>query len=191
MLQTFGDVLSSFIVWEFNVSFFWVQKSLKAACRFFWRLLCMYSILAYKIFYSHDNEKKKMKKKWDASWQNQHTDMCAQRRLRSAWASAQSDQSLRFALNGQLKTQAFFMRTAKTLIRLGGCTSWAESSMGAHAILLVLSRGGSNRYWSRTSRGGGFEKSKTNAEFERDLCQAKAWELGLYIIFVSIETQEE
>ena len=39
--------------------------------------------------------------------------------------------------------------------------------------------------------GGGFEKSKTNAEFERDLCQAKAWEIGLYIIFVSNETQEE
>ena len=30
-----------------------------------------------------------------ASWQNQQNGMCAQRRLRSAWASAQSDQSLR------------------------------------------------------------------------------------------------
>ena len=41
--------------------------------------------------------------------------MCAQRRLRSAWASAQSDQSLRCALNGWLRTQGFFMQTAKTL----------------------------------------------------------------------------
>ena len=32
---------------------------------------------------------------WAASWQNQQNGMCAQRRLRSAWASAQSDQSLR------------------------------------------------------------------------------------------------
>ena len=34
---------------------------------------------------------------WAASWQNQLNGMCAQRRLRSAWASAsaQSDQSLR------------------------------------------------------------------------------------------------
>ena len=32
---------------------------------------------------------------WAASWQNQHNGMCTQRRLRSAWASAQSDQSLR------------------------------------------------------------------------------------------------
>ena len=31
--------------------------------------------------------------KWATSWQNQQND-CAQRRLRSAWASAQSDQSL-------------------------------------------------------------------------------------------------
>ena len=36
------------------------------------------------------------------------------------------------------------MRTAKTLIRLGGCPGWSESSLGAHAILLVLSWGGSN-----------------------------------------------
>ena len=68
----------------------------------------------------------------------------AQRRLRSAWASAQSDQSLRCTLNGLLRTQALFMRTANTLIRLGGCPGWSESSLGAHAILLVLSRGGSN-----------------------------------------------
>ena len=37
----------------------------------------------------------------------------------------------------------FFKRTAKTLIRLGGCPGWSESSLGAHAILLVLSRCGS------------------------------------------------
>ena len=57
--------------------------------------------------------------------------VCAQQRLRSAWASAQSDQSLRWALNGYLRTQAFFMRTAKTLIRLGECPDWSESSLGA------------------------------------------------------------
>ena len=33
--------------------------------------------------------------KWAASWQNQQSGMCAQRRLRSPWASAQFDQSLR------------------------------------------------------------------------------------------------
>ena len=69
--------------------------------------------------------------------------MCAQPRLRSAWASAQSDQSLRYALNGYLRIQAFFMRTAKTLIRLNRCTGWSESSQGAHAILKVLSCAGS------------------------------------------------
>ena len=30
---------------------------------------------------------------WSSAWQNQQNDLCAQRRLRSAWASAQSDQS--------------------------------------------------------------------------------------------------
>ena len=69
--------------------------------------------------------------------------LCTQRRLRSAWASTQSDQSLRCALNGQLRTQAFFIRTAKILIRLGWCLGWSESPPGTHAILLVLSWGGS------------------------------------------------
>ena len=32
---------------------------------------------------------------WAASWQNQQNGMCAQRKLWSAWTSAQSDQSLR------------------------------------------------------------------------------------------------
>ena len=41
------------------------------------------------------NQKPKRRFKWAASWQNQQNGMCAQRRLRSAWASAQSDQSLR------------------------------------------------------------------------------------------------
>ena len=49
------------------------------------------------------------------------------------------------ALNGYLRTQAFFMRSSKTLIRLGGCPGWSKSSLGAKAILLVLSWGGSNR----------------------------------------------
>ena len=40
-------------------------------------------------------------------------------------------------------TQAFFMQTAKTLIRLGECLGWSESLLVAHAILLVLSWGGS------------------------------------------------
>ena len=31
---------------------------------------------------------------WTTAWQNQQNDMCAQRRLRSAWAFVQSDQSL-------------------------------------------------------------------------------------------------
>ena len=35
-----------------------------------------------------------------SAWQNQQNDLCARQRLRSAWASTQSDQSRRCALNG-------------------------------------------------------------------------------------------
>ena len=69
--------------------------------------------------------------------------VCAQRRLRSAWASAQSDQSLRCPHEEALDPKLSIKRTVKTLISLGGCPGWSESSLGAHAILLVLSCGGS------------------------------------------------
>ena len=78
---------------------------------------------------------------WASRWQNQQTE-CAPCNDRSAWASAQSDQSLRCLPNRKLKTQGVFMQTAKTLIRLGGCPGWSESSLDA-VILLVLSCRGS------------------------------------------------
>ena len=56
--------------------------------------------------------------------------LCAQRRLRSAWASVQSDKSLCCPLIEQLKAQGFFMRTVKT-DQKGWMPSWFESSLGA------------------------------------------------------------
>ena len=60
--------------------------------------------------------------------------LSAQRRLRSAWASAQSDQSLRCPHEECLGPQVPIELTAKTLIRLGGCPGWFESSLGAHSV---------------------------------------------------------
>ena len=60
--------------------------------------------------------------------------VCAQRRLRSAWASAQSDQSLRCPHEETFGPWLPIERTAKTLIRLGGCPGWSESSLGAHSF---------------------------------------------------------
>ena len=81
---------------------------------------------------------------WAAAWQNQQNGHCAQRRHRSACASAQSDLSLRCPHEETLGPQLPTDRTAKTLIRLGGCPGWSESLLGTKAILLVLSRGGSH-----------------------------------------------
>ena len=86
---------------------------------------------------------------WATAWQNQQNGMCAQWSLRSAWASAQN---LCCALNWWLRTQAFFMRTAKILIRLDRCPGWSESLLGPHAILLVLSWGGSHVKMGRQSK---------------------------------------
>ena len=60
----------------------------------------------------------RMKKAWPLSYL-----LSAQRRLWSDWADAQADQSL---------------------IRLGGCPGWSESTLGTEFILLVFSWGGSN-----------------------------------------------
>ena len=61
--------------------------------------------------------------------------VCAQRRLRSAWASAQSDQSS-LCTQWVAKDPRFFMWTEKTPIRLGGCPGWSESSLGSHSFCL-------------------------------------------------------
>ena len=60
--------------------------------------------------------------------------LCAQRRLRSAWASAQSDQSLRYPHEESLGPSLPNESAAKTLIRLGGCPGWSEYSLGTHSF---------------------------------------------------------
>ena len=66
--------------------------------------------------------------------------VCTQPRLRSAWASVQSDQRLHCVLNGLLRTQPFFMRTSKTdqtgrMPRLI-CLRWAHT----HFVGFVMRR---------------------------------------------------
>ena len=53
------------------------------------------------------------------------------------WLCAQRRLGLRCALNGYLRTQTVFMRTAKTLIRLGRCPGWSVFA-GRTATLLVF-----------------------------------------------------
>ena len=71
---------------------------------------------------------------WAASRQNQQNGICTQRRLRSAWASAQCDQSNRCPHKESLGSERPIDRKAKLLVRLGGCPGWSESSLGAHAM---------------------------------------------------------
>ena len=84
---------------------------------------------------------------WATAWQNQQNDLCAQRRLRTAWASAQSDQSQCCPPEAKLGPKLPIERTAKTLIRLGECPDWPESSLGTKVILLILSSGGSKCFF--------------------------------------------
>ena len=89
-----------------------------------------------------------------ATWQNQQNE-CAQQRLRSAWASAQSDQSLRYPHEESLGPSLPIESTAKTLIRLGGCPGWSESSLGAQSLCwfchvaahVILYKASQTKYW--------------------------------------------
>ena len=63
----------------------WAEQTLNPSCLIFWSLLNSFKFATYK---------------WAGALQNQQNDMCAQRRLGSVWASAQSDQSLPCALYG-------------------------------------------------------------------------------------------
>ena len=60
--------------------------------------------------------------------------LCAQRRLWSDWASAQSDQSLRCPHEESLGPYLPIEHIAKTQIRLGRCPGWSESSLGAQSF---------------------------------------------------------
>ena len=70
-----------------------------------------------------------------SAWQNLQNSMCAQRRthislgIRPVWSE--------FLLSARRMVGYFLPveRTAKTLIRLGGCPGWSESSLDAHVIL--------------------------------------------------------
>ena len=82
-----------------------------------------------------------------ATSENVRSDMCAQRRLRSACVFAQPDQNIHWTHFGQPGVQSFFLRTTKTLIRLRGWAGWLESSLGAHVRRGVFWRFDSYRWW--------------------------------------------
>ena len=67
--------------------------------------------------------------------------VCAQRRLRSAWASAQSDQSSLWAWRnvGSLATDWAHSEDSDQT----GCPGWSESSLGVHSFCWFLSCRGS------------------------------------------------
>ena len=74
------------------------------------------------------------------TWQNQQNDLCAQRRLRSAWASAQSDQS---SLCAQWvpKDLMFLHADNEDSDQTGRGPGWSETSLGTcHFVGFVLLR---------------------------------------------------
>ena len=86
---------------------------------------------------------------WATSWQNQQNGMCAQQRLRSAWASARSIRVFAARMTKVWVLRYPLSAQRRLLIRLGGCPGWSESSLSAQAILLVLLWGSSFDIYQR------------------------------------------
>ena len=80
--------------------------------------------------------------------------LCAQRRqislgIRPVWSVFAVRMKKARVLSYPLSAQQ------RLLIRLGGCAGWSESSLGAHAILLVLSWGRSRKSYNQEGRLSG------------------------------------
>ena len=80
------------------------------------------------------------------------------------------------------------MRTAKTLIRLGRCPGWSQSSLGAHVILLVLSCHGSNMHCKYSDNH--FYRILSNRYIHNELFVSKnSWE-NFTAVLCSFQFQE-
>ena len=98
--------------------------------------------------------------------------MYVQRRLRSGWACAQSDQSLRCPHELRYPLSA-----KRRLIRLGGFPGWSKSSLGAQIILLVLSWSGSFYVGHQSYQINHISKSKNKSSIQKGpaVCSCFYW----------------
>ena len=123
------------------------------------RLICAFVVrIWHKQVFPWHKEKEKTNDIYEpAHDKTNKNDMCAQRRLRSAWASAHSDQSLPCPHEETLGPLLPTEHTAKTLIRLGIYRLiWVFAGRTCHFV--GLSCGGSiiNVTKSRKKKGNQF-----------------------------------
>ena len=89
--------------------------------------------------YPHIWMVQKTKMKWACAWQNQQNGMCAQPRLRLAWAPP----SLIRVFTARMKKPCVLSYPLNAQLRLW-CRGSSECSLDAQVIMLVLSCAGSN-----------------------------------------------
>ena len=93
---------------------------------YWWSLVSTLSLQALRITRLRINLNKTYRKHQSHLMTKPTKWLCTQRRLRLAWASTESGQSLHCALNGKLRAQGFFKRKTGQMPRLirvfAGCT---------------------------------------------------------------------
>ena len=91
--------------------------------------------------------------KWASAWDFQQCGMCDQQRLRSAWAYAQSNQSLCWSLEYLLNVKLLIEHHLECISLKGGCTGSYESTLvkmphcwKSHATAQIFSFVGADRF---------------------------------------------
>ena len=114
--------------------------------------------------------------------------LCVQRSLRSAWASAQSDQSSLSAwrkLGSSLATHWAHCEDSDQTGQLGGCPGWSESSLGAHSFCWFCHDTAKicciNSWINMKGLDCSVQKWKTDFSFFKLLSERSEWEkIGWY-----------
>ena len=111
---------------------------------------------------------------WAASWQNQQNSLCAQRRLRSVWASTQSDQSLRCPHEKTLGPQLPIEHTANDQTGRMPRLIWVFAGRKCHFVGFVMRWLGHSESTSISSLGASEIKAGLSSAVDSESdCRAK------------------
>ena len=83
-----------------------------------------HTVILLVLSWGGSNQTADQRNRWAVAWQNQETDVCTHRRLRPAWAFAQSDQSSLSAWRS-IGTFGYPSSAQRRLISLVRCPGWS------------------------------------------------------------------
>ena len=135
-------------------------------------------------------------KKWATAWQNQQNDLCAQQTFISAWASTQSDQSLRCPHEETLGPKLPIERTVKTdqtgqmpgliCLRWAGRPYWTQTWL---CLIMTVASKCMEIKWTASSEFGTYCQSEQR-RFRRACASAQSHQNLRYSLVQAVSQEE-